>query len=570
MRSRLRPSVILVVAAVVSATFVGSFATPAVAAVPEAPVLTATPSLAGVHLSWTVPADGGETITTYNVYRSTSTGTEVFYVEAGDVTVFDDSPLATDGTEYFYQVTAVNDDGESDRSNEASAVPLNGVPDAPVLTATAIVGGVHLSWTTPDDHGSAINNYKISRGTSTGTEVFLTGAGVVNVYDDTDVLTDGTEYFYTVSAVTGVTEGAQSNEDSAIPLTGIPDAPVLTAAAMLNGVHLSWTVPDGNGVTITNYKIYRGTTTGTETLLVQVGNVTTFDDTPLANDGTEYFYEVSAVAGVTEGPRSNEESAVPTPDPTGEFTSLTPARVLDTRGDPTIVCPANDALGKLGDNVSMNVQVAGCGGVPLTGVSAVVVNVTVAETTGDSFLTVWPTGIAQPGISNLNYLPGQAVPNLVTVALGTDGKLSVYNKRGLTHVIFDVVGYYADDEGNFGSRFHGLNPSRFFDTRDGQGGVGVGQLGPDSVLKFKVTGKNFVPGPGRRASGRSPSEPGRRCRRRSSLRRCARRRRTRPVRARLVLLVVAGHVDDELRARLGTPRQSTVMEPGPVLPTCRG
>ncbi len=157
------------------------------------------------------------------------------------------------------------------------------------------------------------------------------------------------------------------------------------------------------------------------------------------------------------------------------------------------MCAANDALGKLGDNVSMNVQVAGCGGVPGQGVSAVVVNVTVAETTGDSFLTVWPAGIAQPGISNLNYLPGQAVPNLVTVALGTDGKLSVYNKRGLTHVIFDVVGYYADDEGNFGSRFHGLNPSRFFDTRDGQGGVGVGQLGPDAVLKFKVTGKNFVP-----------------------------------------------------------------------------
>ena len=70
--------------------------------------------------------------------------------------------------------------------------------------------------------------------------------------------------------------------------------PVLTATPMLNGVHLSWTVPDDNGSPITHYKIFRSTSSGTETFLVQLGTVTAFDDVPLANDGTEYFYEVDA------------------------------------------------------------------------------------------------------------------------------------------------------------------------------------------------------------------------------------------------------------------------------------
>ena len=52
------------------------------------------------------------------------------------------------------------------------------------------------------------------------------------------------------------------------------------------------------------------------------------------------------MTSVGEGPQSDESSAIPTRDPTGEFTSLTPTRVLDTRGDPSIVCPANDALGQ--------------------------------------------------------------------------------------------------------------------------------------------------------------------------------------------------------------------------------
>ena len=48
-----------------------------------------------------------------------------------------------------------------------------------------------------------------------------------------------------------------------------------------------------------------------------------------------------------------------------------------------------------------------------------------------------------PLASNLNFGPGQTIPNLVVVELGTGGKFSVYNAQGNTHVIADIVGWYG-------------------------------------------------------------------------------------------------------------------------------
>jgi hypothetical protein len=178
-------------------------------------------------------------------------------------------------------------------------------------------------------------------------------------------------------------------------------------------------------------------------------------------------------------------------DPFGEFTGVTPARILDTRsglGQP--------AAAPVGPGASIDVQVAGRGGVPATGVQAVVLNVTAVGPTGLSFLTVWPTGLARPVVSNLNVVPGQTVPNAVTVGLGDGGRVSVFNATGLVNVLFDVVGYYADETGPSGSRFVSTSPSRLFDTRTGLGGVPAAPVGSGGVLTFDVTGQNGVPASG--------------------------------------------------------------------------
>jgi hypothetical protein len=187
------------------------------------------------------------------------------------------------------------------------------VPGAPTLSGSAGNAVVHLTWTAPSDGGSPITNYKVYRGTSSGAETLLTTLGNVTSFDDTAV-TNGTTYFYKVSAQNAVGEGAQSNEVSATPQAAAtaPTAPQnLTAApARGKGIQLTWSPPSSNGGSpITAYNIYRSTVTGGETLLTTVGNVTSFKDSTTVR-GQTYYYKVTAVNAVGEGPASNEASAV--------------------------------------------------------------------------------------------------------------------------------------------------------------------------------------------------------------------------------------------------------------------
>ncbi len=87
-----------------------------------------------------------------------------------------------------------------------------------------------------------------------------------------------------------------------------------------------------------------------------------------------------------------------------------------------------------------NTQIAGRGSVPANA-TAVIANVTAVDPTAWGFLSVWPAGAAQPTASNLNFLAGQTVPNLVMIKLGAGGAISIANGPGATHVLVDVMGY---------------------------------------------------------------------------------------------------------------------------------
>ena len=73
-----------------------------------------------------------------------------------------------------------------------------------------------------------------------------------------------------------------------------------------------------------------------------------------------------------------------------------------------------------------NTQIAGRGSVPANA-TAVIANVTAVDPTAWGFLSVWPAGAAQPVASNLNFLAGQTVPNLVMMKLGAGGAISIAN-----------------------------------------------------------------------------------------------------------------------------------------------
>ncbi len=289
------------------------------ATVPGAPQgLGATAGDATIALAWSPPlSDGGSPITNYRIYRGTSSGGESFRTEIGNVLVYSDTGL-TNGLTYYYQVSAVNSVGEGSLSTEASATPTAPatVPGAPRnLQASPGDGQVTLNWQAPSsDGGSPILLYTIYRGTSSGGEAILITVPVVTSYTDATV-TNGVTYFYQVSATNAIGEGPRSNEVSATPNPPAtpPGAPQgLVAAPGDATVSLIWVPPASDGGSpITNYKIYRGTTSGGETLHATIGNELSYSDTGLTN-GVTYYYEVSAVNAVGEGPRSIEASATPT------------------------------------------------------------------------------------------------------------------------------------------------------------------------------------------------------------------------------------------------------------------
>ena len=121
----------------------------------------------------------------------------------------------------------------------------------------------------------------------------------------------------------------------------------------------------------------------------------------------------------------------------GLFVPVTPQRLLDSREPPLGALP--------GPNRTAQVPVAGRANLPLTGIGAVVVNATVAQTTGQGFFSVWPAQTYRPLASSLNAThAGQIIANHVITPVSTGG-LSFYTQNG-AHLIVDISGWYTGAE----------------------------------------------------------------------------------------------------------------------------
>jgi predicted phage tail protein len=291
-------------------------------AVPSPPRnLTAIAGNASVALSWEPPADdGGMAVTNYTIYYGTNSGNYTMNMIVGNLTGYTITGL-TNGQRYYFAVSAINEVGESEKSNEFSAVPCT-LPSAPKnLTAVAGNRNVTLTWEPPADNGgAAVTNYTIYYGTSSGNYTNNITVGNITSYTITGLI-NGQRYYFAVSAFNAVGESEKSNEVSAVPCT-VPSAPQnLTAVAGNGNVTLTWEPPaDNGGMPITGYRIYYGTSAGNYTVNITVGNVTAYTITNLTN-GQKYYFSVSAINGGGEGAKSNEVSAIPRaePNPTPGF-----------------------------------------------------------------------------------------------------------------------------------------------------------------------------------------------------------------------------------------------------------
>jgi len=138
-----------------------------------------------------------------------------------------------------------------------------------------------------------------------------------------------------------------------------------------------------------------------------------------------------------------------------------------------------------------NVQVTGRAGVP-SDAAAAVLNITVTEPSAPGYATVYPCGSEPPTASNLNYVSGLTVPNLVVSKIGVGGNVCIYTQSG-THLVADVAGYFPA-----GSTLAPLTPARVLDTREGGAtidglGSGAGLQPTGSVTAVRVAGRGGVP-----------------------------------------------------------------------------
>ena len=277
----------------------------------------------------------------YNVYRSTTQGGPYSKVNTAVVVTSDHTDTGlSNGTTYYYVVTAVdNCANESGNSNEASATPA-AVPPAPPTNLVATPGfqQVALDWddnTEPDFAG-----YNVYRSTTQGGPYTkINGALVVaSIYTDTG-LTNGVTYYYVVTAEnTGGQESANSNEASATPVDAPPAAPTgLVATPASTQVALDW--GDNAEPDLAGYNVYRSTTQGGPHTQINgaLVAVSSYTDTGLTN-GVTYYYVVTAEdSGGNESGTSNEVSATPNPLPPAPPTGL-----VATAGDKQVSLDWND------------------------------------------------------------------------------------------------------------------------------------------------------------------------------------------------------------------------------------
>jgi hypothetical protein len=203
---------------------------PVTVTAPSAPTsLKATAANAQVSLSWSASTGA----TSYNVKRSTTNNGPYTQLASPSSSSYTDSSL-TNGTTYFYVVSAVNSSGESANSAQASATPA--APSAPAVVPAAPTGlsanpgntQATLTWSAT----SGATSYHVKRSTTSGGPYTQVGAPTSTSYNDTS-LTNGTTYYYVVSALNSSGESGNSAQASAVPA-----APSTTASSGTCGMQL--------------------------------------------------------------------------------------------------------------------------------------------------------------------------------------------------------------------------------------------------------------------------------------------------------------------------------------------
>ncbi|MFL5242206.1 MAG: fibronectin type III domain-containing protein [Gemmataceae bacterium] len=471
-----------------------AFATPQVPAPGTPAGLSASAGDTQATLTWSVVSGA----TSYDIYRSTSKGGEGATPYQTNITsaLFTDTGL-TDGTTYYYEISALNAGGQSPLSSEVSATPQVPAPGAPASVSTNHGDGqVVLSWSS----SSGASSYKIYRSTAPGAEgstPYLSG-WTSTAFTDTGV-TNGVTYYYEISAVNAGGQSPLSGEVSATPQVPAPGAPTgLSASAGDQQVLLTWSVASG----ATSYDVYRSTAQGGEGATPYQTNVASasFTDSGLM-DGTTYYYEVSALNAGGESTPTSEVSATPQVPAPGA-----PASVSANHGDGQVVVSWSASPGATSYNVFRSTTSGSEGKTPwvfgLTSTSFTDSGLVNGTTYYYEVSAVNPGGQSplSSEVSATPQVPAPGAPSSVAITAG-DGQVSLFWTAASGATSYDV--YRSTTQGGEGATPLQTNVSltSFTDSGLTDGTtyyyeISAVNAGGESPLSSEVSATPQVPAPG--------------------------------------------------------------------------
>ncbi len=283
-----------------------------------------------ILLEWEESNDNGAPIIHYRIYRGLSMNNMVYFTNTNELQ-FEDLHLEN-GKIYYYQVSAINEVGESIKSNIVSGIP-KGKPYPP-RNVTAIGGNakVYLNWEYPEnDGGTTIIGYSIYKGVSGSNTVFFSNVDT-NMYTDEEV-ENGICYYYKVTAINKIGESDFTEVISTTPQhsEGNIPGPVRNIHGVAGDgyVYFAWEEPKINSeYPILGYLIFRSDDGEDFDEIGQTSDLL-YNDTTVEN-GVNYTYYIIALNEVGEGEQPTTVSVTPN---TGEVEHVTPEEEDDTHSE---------------------------------------------------------------------------------------------------------------------------------------------------------------------------------------------------------------------------------------------
>ena len=270
-----------------------------------------------IDLNWTRPTNVGTAIINYKT-QSSLNGTSGWSDISTSINTFIRVPNLSNGTTYYFRVTATTAAGNSSISDTISGIPRT-VPDQ-ISNVVAIPNNqyIDLTWTTPFNGGSNITGYR-SQWSLDGTSDWRDISTSINTFIKVPNLMNNVLYYYRVFAKNVIGDSLASVVISATPSAQIPPQQIkpskissIVVTPSSSSVRLFWNAPFNGNSNIINYVIQKSSslTSPSWTDITTSTFDTSYNVTGLTND-TTYYFKIYAINSIGPGEVSDVTSGRP-------------------------------------------------------------------------------------------------------------------------------------------------------------------------------------------------------------------------------------------------------------------